>query len=107
MEIVQRQWGKYYVLDSSDDYKVKRLVVNPKKKLSMQRHFKRAELWQVVSGEGILYLSTKCLNLLERDSYFIQQGVWHTVENISDTESLVIIEIQTGICEEEDIERKV
>lgn len=106
MEIVQRQWGRYYVLDSGDNYKVKRFVVNPKKKLSMQRHFKRAELWQVVKGEGKIFYDGSEHLIKSPQVVHILKKEWHTVENISDTEQLVIIEIQTGVCEEDDVERK-
>ena len=110
MEIVQRQWGKYYVLDSGDNYKVKRLVINPNKSISMQRHFKRNELWQVVSGEGEFYSSIDgCSESIKISPFFyigIESEEWHQVTNTSDKNQLVIIEIQTGICKEDDIERK-
>jgi mannose-6-phosphate isomerase-like protein (cupin superfamily) len=106
MEIVQRQWGKYYVLDSGDNYKVKRLVINPNKSISMQRHFKRDELWQVVSGYGIMKVSGTSEHIHPQDIFHISREEWHKVTNTSDKNQLVIIEIQTGICEEDDIERK-
>lgn len=109
MEVVQRQWGRYYVLDSGNNYKVKRLVINPNKSISLQRHFKRGELWQVVSGEGEIYCSIDGSSESSKIYPFslipIEQEEWHQVQNISDKNPLVIIEIQTGICEEDDIER--
>lgn len=50
MEIGNRPWGIYYVLEDSPLYKVKKLIVNPGKRLSLQSHTKRSEHWTVVSG---------------------------------------------------------
>ncbi len=109
MEIVQRQWDRYYVLDSGKNYKVKKLIISPGKSLSMQRHFKRNELWQVVSGEGEFYCSIDgCSESIKVSPFFhikIESEEWHQVKNTG-IEPLVIIEIQTGICEESDIERR-
>ena len=46
----KRNWGWYRVLDDKSGYKVKELVISPKSKLSMQRHFKRSEHWYVLKG---------------------------------------------------------
>ncbi len=106
MEIVQRQWDRYYVLDSGKNYKVKKLIISPGKSLSMQRHLKRDELWQVVSGKGRIFNDDIKHFIQPTQVIHILKEEWHQVENLSDTEPLVIIEIQTGICEESDIERR-
>ena len=49
--MTKRQWGHYEVIAEGDGYSVKRLFIQPGKSLSMQRHFKRAEYWTLVSGE--------------------------------------------------------
>ena len=50
LEIGNRPWGIYYVLEDSPLYKVKKLIVHPGKRLSLQSHTKRSEHWTVVSG---------------------------------------------------------
>jgi cytidyltransferase-like protein len=102
----ERPWGYYRVLHKVPGMKVKELTVNPGCSLSMQRHFKRSEHWQV--SEGIAQVDTESevrrLNL--HDTIEIPVGAWHRLYNISDTPCR-IVEIQWGdACEETDIERK-
>jgi mannose-1-phosphate guanylyltransferase/mannose-6-phosphate isomerase len=49
---VERPWGRYTVMDEGPGFKVKRIVINPGKKLSLQMHQHRAEHWVVVSGSA-------------------------------------------------------
>jgi len=102
----ERQWGYYRVLHEVPGMKVKELTVNPGCSLSMQRHFKRSEHWQV--SEGIAQVDTESevrrLNL--HDTIEIPVGTWHRLYNITD-KPCRIVEIQWGeACEETDIERK-
>ena len=107
-----RQWGKFMTYYDSKEVKVKRLVIDPTKSISMQYHNSRSEFWFVESGEGILYTMTdhgekQIKTLRKHDSYHIKVGQWHRVEN-SGSESLQVIEIQYGSeCKEEDIVRKL
>ena len=109
---VERQWGWYRELYTiGNGIKVKELVIEPGKSLSMQRHFKRAEMWYVLKG------MCKCkteLNGVQDDvtlqplnkGYDIGTEVWHQGYNPFD-EPCHILEVQHGeLCVEEDIERR-
>lgn len=87
-EIVKKKWGEYKVL-YEDGFKVKLLTLLPGKSTSLQKHFKRNEHWVFP----------------ETDEYkFVNVGQTHKLENNSDR-ILKVVEIQTGQCFEEDIER--
>jgi len=103
----ERMWGKYKVLSEVNvGAKVKELIVEPGKRLSFQRHFKRNELWFVAQGHGQVYLGNNILkDLKPLDTITIGVGEWHQLINNS-SEPLHIVEIQYGeACVEEDIER--
>ena len=105
-----RQWGYYRVLHEAPGYKVKELVIEPDKMLSMQRHFKRAEHWYILNGTcdiQTMYLnSQQTITVHENECYNIGTGVWHRGQNNTDTH-VHILEVQYGNeCVEEDIERK-
>lgn len=106
-----REWGYYRVLHSDGpETKVKELVVDPGKSLSIQRHEKRNEYWMVTYGKGIVMKGASPHNLLPyhiqmHDSTIIRTGEWHQLVNDSNDE-LRIVEIQAGEnCIEEDIIR--
>ena len=108
----ERDWGYWRVLDDAPDkgYKVKELVIYPGKSLSDQKHFKRSEQWQVLSGTVKMdteYNSLKNVTHLQSSSrpYEIGKEVWHKASNPSDINAH-ILEIQWGVCYEEDIERR-
>ena len=104
-ETDHRPWGCYTVLTDEPDYKVKRIVVYPGQRLSLQKHQKRAEHWYVVSGEGIVTLDGQRLNKKIGESVNIPCGSAHRIENPC-TVDLSFIEIQTGdYFGEDDIER--
>lgn len=106
-----RPWGWYTVLENSTTYKVKELVIEPGKSLSMQRHKYRNERWYVLKGE--CHLDTEwngiknSIDLKElTHDYTIEKGVWHQASNLTDS-ICHILEVQFGEkCVEEDIERK-
>jgi cytidyltransferase-like protein len=105
-----RSWGWYRVLDDHSGYKVKELVIEPGKKLSMQRHHYRSEHWHVLSGECCVntewHGSTSKIPMMPHSSYEIGVGIWHQGENNSD-KNCHILEVQYGSqCIEEDIDRK-
>lgn len=105
-----RQWGYYRVLHEAPGYKVKELVIEPGKALSMQRHFKREEHWYILKGKCDIqttYLNVdQMVPLHENESYNIGLEVWHQGQNNTDTD-VHILEVQYGTeCIEEDIERE-
>jgi mannose-1-phosphate guanylyltransferase len=100
-----RPWGCFENLLDEPGYKVKRIIVYPGQKLSLQRHKHRAEHWTVVEGSAWVRNGDSEFSLNVSESTFIPQGAIHRLENR--TESLVVlIEVQTGAYTgEDDIER--
>lgn len=92
---VYRPWGKYDSIDSGARYQVKRITVNPGAKLSLQKHYHRAEHWVVVSGTAKVTNGEDTYFLKENESTFIPIGTTHALENPGET-PLEIIEIQSG-----------
>ncbi len=102
---VYRPWGCFDSIDSGDGFQVKRIIVDPGKKLSLQRHQHRAEHWVVVSGTAQVTLADKVFNLDANQSTYIARGVTHRLANLQ-SDPLEIIEVQTGdYLGEDDIER--
>ena len=106
-----RNWGWYRVLDDKVDYKVKELVIEPGKRLSMQRHKDRAEHWYILKGTCTVYTLNVSSDLDELGQFTVNQTVtireneWHQGYNHT-TEPCHILEVQYGRrCVEEDIER--
>lgn len=100
-----RPWGFYQVLANGEGYKNKRIVVYPGKRLSLQRHKKRAEHWYLLQGEAVVTLGEEKIRLTGGQSLDIPRGEVHRIENIG-KENLSFIEIQTGdYFGEDDIER--
>jgi cytidyltransferase-like protein len=108
-----RQWGYYRVLHENGlEVKLKELIVEPGKKLSMQRHQKRAEHWFVSEGTATVYTLNRKTDaelwgvFTKHQHIHINKEEWHQLCNETAT-PLKIIEIQYGEnCVEEDIERK-
>ena len=94
-QTVYRPWGSYTVLEESANFKIKRIVVNPGAKLSMQMHKHRAEHWVVVSGEATISNNDIEYTLQENQSTYIPKTHHHRLANLSN-EPLAIIEVQCG-----------
>ena len=92
---VFRPWGHFDTVDSGNGFQVKRIIVSPRAKLSLQKHKYRAEHWVVVKGVALVTCGEKVFELVENQSTYIPQGSLHRLENHQDT-PLEIIEIQTG-----------
>ena len=102
---VRRPWGWYQTLDSGACFQVKRICVNVKARLSLQRHHHRAEHWVVVSGKANVHCDGKDITLCANESTYIPVGASHRLENAGD-EPLYLIEVQSGdYLGEDDIER--
>jgi mannose-6-phosphate isomerase len=91
----RRPWGTFTVLDEADGFKVKRIEVLPGKRLSYQKHAKRAEHWFVVSGTAKVTLDDNDVLVHSGESIDIAIGTAHRVENPG-AETLVFIEVQQG-----------
>ena len=90
-----RPWGTYTVLDESNGYKVKRIVVKPGKRLSLQKHFHRSEHWIVVSGTATVTRGGDAFLVRANESTYIPMGEVHRLENVGRI-PLVMIEAQVG-----------
>ncbi len=96
-----RPWGIYSVLDDADGYKIKRIIVKPKKRLSLQKHYHRNEHWIVVSGTATVTVENKQYLVRPNESTYIKMGEVHRLEN-SGLIPLILIEVQVGEYTEED-----
>ncbi len=93
--IVHRPWGTYETLIEDNGYKVKKIVVKPGKRLSLQKHFHRNEHWIVVSGTAEVEVGEKSFILRPNESTYIKMGEKHRLSNPGKI-LLVIIEVQVG-----------
>jgi len=102
---VERPWGNYTVLEKGNRYKIKRIVLHPKARLSLQLHQHRSEHWVVVFGTARVTRGEEVFDVHANESTFIPIAVKHRLENPGPI-PLQIIEIQNGdYVEEDDIER--
>lgn len=101
-----RPWGKWEVLDAGEHFCVKKITVNPGAILSLQLHNFRAEHWIIAEGEAMVILGEDTLYRKRDDSIYIPVKTKHRIKNISSSEQLIFIEVQTGEnLDENDIER--
>ncbi|MCH4091343.1 mannose-1-phosphate guanylyltransferase/mannose-6-phosphate isomerase [Acetobacter sp.] len=90
-----RPWGFYESLIQNDRFQVKRIVVQPGEKLSLQKHFHRAEHWIVVGGVALVTRDEDRVLVRENESIYLPQGCVHRMENPGKI-PLTLIEVQTG-----------
>ena len=107
----RRVWGEFFNLFEDEQVKVKELIIEPKKGMSLQKHFKRSEIWLVSEGKCMIHYSKESpekvegILLTKHESIHIDLGDWHQITNPFN-EICKIIEIQYGEeTLEEDIER--
>ncbi|MCC6544990.1 MAG: mannose-1-phosphate guanylyltransferase/mannose-6-phosphate isomerase [Nitrospirae bacterium] len=102
---VIRPWGSYTLLEKSDRFKIKRIVVNPGARLSFQMHYHRSEHWVVVSGTAKVRRGEEEFFVNPNESTYIPMETKHRLENPGRI-PLQIIEVQNGeYLEEDDIVR--
>ena len=94
-QTVSRPWGTYSVLDDNERYKIKRIVVKPGKRLSLQKHLHRSEHWVVVSGTATCTVGEKIFYVRPNESTYIPVGEVHRLQNDGKL-PLVIVEVQVG-----------
>lgn len=92
---VYRPWGWYEGIDQGERFQVKRIMVKPGEKLSLQMHHHRAEHWIVVSGTAKVTVGSKEILLTENQSTYIPLGEVHRLENPGKVD-LHIVEVQSG-----------
>ncbi|SBS27031.1 Mannose-1-phosphate guanylyltransferase 1 [Marinomonas spartinae] len=92
---VHRPWGTYQTVDLGERHQVKRIMVKPGEKLSVQMHHHRAEHWVVVSGTAKVQNGDKEILLTENESTYIPVGVVHALENPGKI-PLELVEVQSG-----------
>lgn len=97
----ERPWGNYTVLHTDETCQVKRLVVNPGKRISLQSHDFRAEHWFIVSGEGVAELDGEEIEVGPGDSIDVPIGSRHRI-SCEMANPLVFVEVQTGLSFFED-----
>ena len=102
---IYRLWGSYTVLGEGERYKIKRVVVNPRERLSLQLHHHRSEHWVVVKGKAKVTIGDRETFVHENESVYIPELTRHRLENPGKV-PLEIIEVQNGeYVGEDDIER--
>lgn len=92
---VWKPWGSFTVLENGDRYKIKRIVVNPKARLSLQLHHRRSEHWVVVAGTARVTCGKEVFDLKTNQSTYIPKKTKHRLENPG-SKPLQIIEVQNG-----------
>ncbi len=93
--LVHRPWGTYKGIDEGERFQVKRIVVKPGQRLSLQKHFHRAEHWVVVSGTAIVQRDEEEILLTENQSVYLPLGCVHRLKNPGKI-PLHLIEVQSG-----------
>tara|TARA_B110000483_G_scaffold130571_1_gene156320 strand:- start:822 stop:1208 length:387 start_codon:yes stop_codon:yes gene_type:complete len=102
---VNRPWGWFDTIDEGEHFKVKRIQVNPKKSISLQKHQRRSEHWVVIKGQVAITKDDKIFTLKENESVYIKKNQIHRISNKTN-KIAQIIEVQTGdYLGEDDIER--
>ncbi|MGB2762565.1 MAG: phosphomannose isomerase type II C-terminal cupin domain [Minisyncoccales bacterium] len=101
----KKPWGSFEIIKEGKGYKIKKLMVLPGKRLSLQKHQQRKEHWVVVRGTAKVVVEKKEFILKQGEHCFIDIGENHRLENPEET-ILEVIEVQIGdYLEEDDIER--
>jgi len=91
----KRPWGAFFVLSDEKDFKIKKIEVNPSKRLSYQFHNKRSELWYILKGAGIVTINDKETEVKKGSIVKIKKLEKHRIEN-NGSKTLTFIEVQTG-----------
>ena len=92
---IHRPWGSYTILDEGPRYKVKRIVVEPHQRLSLQWHHHRSEHWVVVKGSAKVTINDKEQIIEENQSVYVPKKGIHRLENPTDI-PIELIEVQVG-----------
>jgi mannose-6-phosphate isomerase-like protein (cupin superfamily) len=100
-----RLWGYYLILEGGDGFKIKRVVINPKEKLSLQMHYYRSEHWVVVKGMAEVTIGDKIVFVRKGESVYIPSCMKHRLANPGII-PLEVIEVEIGeYLKEDDVVR--
>ena len=99
-----RAWGRWEEYLNEPGYRVKRLIINPGQRFSLQKHERRSEHWVIVCGVGKVTINKDQKQIKKGDSIYVKRGDIHRLENNGE-DYLVAIETQIGLCLEDDIVR--
>lgn len=95
LEVGERPWGIYYVLNDEATCKVKKIIVHPNQRLSYQYHNHRSEIWSIVQGKALVIIDEVEHILDKGDVIKIPQFAKHRIQNIGEID-LLFIEVQLG-----------
>ena len=90
-----RPWGSFTVLEEGERYKIKRIVVLPQERLSLQMHYHRSEHWVVVKGTAKVTIGEEEQLIHENEGIYISKSQVHRLENPGKV-PLELIEVQVG-----------
>jgi cytidyltransferase-like protein len=93
--VENRPWGNYHIIAKNTGYQIKEIKVSKGSKLSLQKHKKRSEFWQIVKGESKIIINNTEHYLKKTEHIYIPKNTIHRIENIG-AEELIFIEIQLG-----------
>lgn len=93
--VVHRPWGSYTILENDTGYKIKKIIVQPGKRLSLQKHYHRNEHWIVLSGTATVQIGAEISLVRPNESIYIRMGEKHRLSN-EGLIPVVIIEAQVG-----------
>ena len=108
MKWIRRPWGRYAVIYSDENKKVKIIEIKPLKRTSKQYHHHRFEHWTVLSGNLLALIGSDVVSISSKDkdpTAFVAISQVHRIMNPSKKYKLIILEIQRGKCYERDIIR--
>ena len=100
-----RPWGYFEILSDQPGRKIKKLVIKPNQKISLQSHKLRTEIWFIEDGKGVVTIDEGEGVVTKGSFVHIPLKSKHRIWNHDDKQDLVIIEIAYGKCDEKDIIR--
>ena len=99
--VVNKPWGSFEIIDEGTNHTVKKIIVHPEGKLSLQSHEHRSEHWIIVEGIAKVTIDDEVKLVTEGQSVYVPLGAVHRLENPSES-PMVLIEVQIGSCLSED-----
>lgn len=103
--LFERPWGHYLNAYEAPGFKIKKIVVKPHSRLSLQSHEHRSEHWVVVQGHALVTLDDNEISMTKDQFIYIPKGSIHRLENTG-LEDLILVEVQLGsYLGEDDIKR--